>query len=105
MEDDELYRDHIKEAIEQIREYISGLTFFAFAESLIVQDAVIRQFEIIGEASKHLSNEFKEKHKEIPWKQVASMRDRLVHEYFTVDVELVWETIGKDLPALLSVVT
>lgn len=97
---DELYCEHIRDAIEKIESYVRDVSFTAFEKNLLVQDGVIREFEIIGEAAKHLSDEFQEQHQNIPWRQVMSMRDRLVHEYFNVDTELVWKTIQSDLPAL-----
>lgn len=68
------------------------------------QDAVIRKLEIIGEAVKQLSNATKESRSEIPWKQIAGMRDRLTHGYFGVDLALVWRVVERDLPALKAAV-
>ncbi|MEM2602231.1 MAG: HepT-like ribonuclease domain-containing protein [Candidatus Bathyarchaeia archaeon] len=64
------------------------------------QYAVLRALEIIGEATKNLSEELKSEHRRIPWKDVAGMRDKLIHEYFGVDLELIWETIERELPEL-----
>ncbi|HFE52539.1 MAG TPA: DUF86 domain-containing protein, partial [Bacteroidetes bacterium] len=66
----------------------------------MVQDAVVRQLEIIGEATRHLSKEFRSAHPAIPWSEIAGMRDKLVHDYFGVDLEIVWETAFRDVPAL-----
>lgn len=68
----------------------------------MIQDAVIRNFEVIGEAVKGLSIPFKDQHPSIPWKQIAGMRDFLIHVYFGVKLETVWQTIAKDLPPLKS---
>lgn len=65
-----------------------------------MQDAVIRQIEIIGEASKQISPELKKKHSDVPWKDISGMRDKLIHSYLGVDVESVWATVEKDLPKL-----
>ena len=100
MDRDEFYRGHVNDAIKKIETYVRGLSFTAFEKNLLVQDGVIREFEVIGEAAKHLSDAFKLKHPEIPWREVTDMRNKLVHEYFDVDTELVWTTIAQDLPKL-----
>ena len=66
----------------------------------MMQDAVIRQIEIIGEATKHLSEELREENAHIPWQDIAGMRDKLIHGYFGVDIEQVWLTTREDIPAL-----
>ena len=76
----------------------------AFVAERMRQDAVIRKLEIIGEAVKQLSDATKERRPEIPWKQIAGMRDRLTHDYFGVDVALVWRVVERDLPALKAAV-
>jgi uncharacterized protein with HEPN domain len=69
-------------------------------KNYLVQDGVIRQIEIIGEATKRLSKETKENHSDIPWKDIAGMRDKLIHDYFGVDIDAVWDTVKKDIPTL-----
>jgi len=69
-------------------------------EKTLIQDAVIRQIEIIGEASKLISNKIKSKSPKTPWKDIAGMRDKLIHGYFGVDLDAVWETVKKDIPPL-----
>src|SRR3989344_8840596 len=94
------YLSHIVEAIKKINKYTKGLRKEEFLEKDIVQDAVVRNIEIIGEAVKNLPREFKEKHKDPPWKDIAGMRDRIVHFYFGIDLQLVWNTIKDDIPEL-----
>lgn len=104
MKDDSVFLDHILDSIDQIGEYIAGLTFEEFLETRLVQDAVIRQLEIIGEATKNLSSDTTEKYPHIPWKAIAGMRDKLIHVYFGVDLEEVWNTVVRDVPDLKAVV-
>ena len=83
-----------------IEEYVEGLNKEEFLESLKVQDAVLRRLEIIGEAAKKISDDFKKDHSEIPWKNICGMRDIIAHDYFGVNLERAWNTIQKDLPDL-----
>jgi len=100
MKRDVLFIRHILDAIELIEEYLEGVDYEEFLNDRMLQDAVIRELEIIGEATKNLSNEFRDKHPEIPWRQMAGMRDKLIHGYFGVDVNAVWDTAKRDLPVL-----
>ena len=98
--DDSLYLLHILDAMGQIESYLQNLDYEAYSQSRLVQDAVIRQLEIIGEATKNLSLEMRERATEIPWKNMAGMRDKLIHQYFGVDIASVWETAKEDLPTI-----
>ena len=84
--------------ITRIKEYVSGLSYEEFAKDYKTQDAVIRNLEIIGEASKKLSDNLKGRHTEIPWKLIAGTRDRLIHGYFGVNIDVIWETVINDIP-------
>lgn len=98
--DQSLFLDDILESIERIEEYTQNITFETFLEDKKTFDAVIRNLEVIGEASKCLSKEFKEENSEINWRGVAGMRDKLIHGYFGIDPKIVWKTIQKRLPEL-----
>jgi len=98
--DDAVYLKHILDAINRIEEYTHNIEYKDFIENYLVQDGVIRQIEIIGEATKKLSNEIKEKYIDIPWKDIIGMRNKLIHNYFGVDVDTVWDTVKKDIPIL-----
>jgi len=95
-----VYLRHILDAISRIEEYTRGISYEDFMNNHLRQDGVIRQIEIIGEATKRLSKETKERHPGIPWKDVAGMRDKLIHDYFGVDLDAVWDTIERDIPPL-----
>jgi uncharacterized protein with HEPN domain len=81
-----------------------NLSIDDFHNNLLVQDAVIRNFEIIGEATKKLSDDFKKINHELPWKEMAGMRNKLIHDYMGVDINIIWATLQKDLPYLKSLI-
>jgi len=100
VKDDLAYVEHILDCIRKIKEFSKGLSFKEFSSNELVQDAIIRNIEIIGEASKKVSSDTKQIYFEIPWKVIAGMRDKLIHDYLGVDVEVVWRTIKEDIPIL-----
>jgi uncharacterized protein with HEPN domain len=100
--DDQVYLAHIEDALEQITAYTNGMDDEAFRANRLVQDAVIRQFEIIGEATKNISDRFRESHSGLPWKDLAGFRDKLIHQYFGVDLSTVWQSVVDDVPFLLD---
>jgi uncharacterized protein with HEPN domain len=99
MKDDRIYLLHIRDAVQYILEYTSPGKDRFFADRK-TQDAVIRNLEIIGEATKRISARLKEAHPDISWKPIAGMRDKLVHDYFGVNLQLVWDVVERDLPML-----
>ncbi len=100
MKDDEVYLKHIRDAIVQINSYTAEGEESFFKEK-IIQDAVIRNFEIIGEAVKNLSPDIRKRKPNVPWSRIAGMRDVLIHEYFGVDLKTVWDVVENRLPDLL----
>jgi len=100
LKDDLVFLQHIADSIQQIEEYTANLDQEAFRLSRLVQDAVIRQFEVIGEATKNLSPALRDKTPEVPWKDLAGFRDKLIHHYFGVDIVSVWLSVQNDLPEL-----
>ncbi|MFH1387454.1 MAG: DUF86 domain-containing protein [bacterium] len=99
---DNLYLQHISDAIKKIEEYAKGLDYKDFLQNTLVQDGIIRQIEIIGEATKNLSDATRNEYKNIPWKDIAGMRDKLIHDYFGVDIDAIWETVKTDIIELKS---
>ena len=99
MKDDRVYLRHIRDAIERIESYTSKGKE-AFSQESIIQDAVIRNLEIIGEAVKNLSSDLRSRHSEIPWARIAGMRDVLIHGYFGVRLETIWNAVENRLPEL-----
>lgn len=99
MKDEAVYLKHILDAVEKIESYTSGgrKTFF---QNTLIQDAVIRNLEIIGEAVRTLPAEFRRRHPEIPWRSIAALRNVLIHEYFGVELEIVWRVVKRRLPNL-----
>ncbi|HKP52623.1 MAG TPA: DUF86 domain-containing protein [Chloroflexia bacterium] len=96
---DQVYLTHIRDAIEKIESYVAvGLEVFMNTSHW--QDAVIRQLEIIGEATKRLSPALREQHNYVPWRRIAGLRDVLIHDYMGVDLEAVWGISQRDVPEL-----
>ncbi|MFA0747164.1 HepT-like ribonuclease domain-containing protein [Fervidibacter sp.] len=98
--DDSVYLRHILDAIHRIERYLSNVTREQFLREELLQDGVVRQLEIIGEACRHISDELRQKYPAVPWSQIIGMRNRIIHEYFNVDLNIVWEVVQKDLPEL-----
>ena len=90
----------IAEAVERILRYTSDMTYDEFLADTRTQDAVTRNLEILGEAVKNLPEPFKQQYPEVPWRVIAGMRDTLIHHYFGVSLEIVWETAHSDIPRL-----
>ena len=92
--------DDMLDAIGRIEQYIQGLSYEIFSDDQKTIDAVVRNLEIIGEAANRLPEELKEKHSEIEWYKIVGLRHRIVHEYFGIDIQIIWQIIHCDLPNL-----
>ncbi len=97
---DIIYIYHIRDSINKIVTYTTSVIEPDFKSNSMIQDAVIRQIEIMGEASSKLSKSFRERYNKIPWKNIIGMRNKLIHDYFGVDISAVWETVKNDIPKL-----
>ena len=100
MRDPKVYLKDILEAIEAIERFVQGMDFETFINDDLISSAVIRKLEIIGEASKNVSEAIKQVNPIVPWKKMAGMRDKLIHFYFGIKYKLVWQTIKKDIPQI-----
>jgi len=99
MKDDRIYLLHVRDAIQHILDYTTAGKESFFSERK-TQDAVVRNLEIIGEATKRISPSLKDSRPDISWKPIAGMRDKLIHDYFGINLQLVWDVVERDLPAL-----
>ena len=97
------YLQHILDAIDRAKSYVAGMDFAGFEGDTRTQDAVIRSIEIIGEAANKTrvaDPDFAARHRNVPWDLMYGMRNRIVHDYFDVDLQVVWQTVHRDLPVL-----
>jgi uncharacterized protein with HEPN domain len=97
------YRDYLQDildAVNDIESFVDSMTYEEFIKDRKTLNAVVRSIEIIGEASKNIPETIKIKHKELPWKQMAGMRDKLIHAYFGIDVETLWKAVKDNIPPL-----
>lgn len=98
----DLYLDDILASALKIVEYTKGLSYKEFRDDAKTFDAVVRNLEIIGEAAKKIPDDFRKTHSEIEWRKIAGLRDILIHEYFGIDAEIVWDIIQNKIPDLIA---
>jgi uncharacterized protein with HEPN domain len=89
-------------ACQKIQDFTKNLSEDDFKNNALVQSAVIREFQVLGEAARMMSDAGKETYKNIPWEKIAGMRNKLIHEYFDIRLNVVWETIRDDIPSLIT---
>lgn len=94
------YLAHIRDAIKEIEPYPKQHTYEKFLKTAWDQAAIVRHLEIIGEAASQVTDDFKKESPEIPWRRISDFRNVLIHEYFAIDPQLVWEILEKDIPLL-----
>jgi uncharacterized protein with HEPN domain len=100
MKSDVVYLRHMLDAIAQIQEYVQAKSSAAFKHDRLLQDGVIRQLSILGEAARHVSSALQQSYPTVPWADVVGMRNILIHDYVEIDVAEVWKTVHDDLPLL-----
>src|SRR5271157_1354176 len=95
-----VFLTHIIDSIQLIESYMEGRTEADLMESTGLQDKIIRRIQVIGEAVKNLPDDLKRNHPEVPWRDITGMRDIVIHQYFGIDLEFVWNVVTKDIPDL-----
>src|SRR3989338_2425453 len=95
-----IFIEHINDSIKNVDNFVKGVSKDSFLKNIEKQHAVVRAIEVIGEAVKNISPAFRHKYHGIPWIKIAGMRDRLIHHYFGVNIERVWEVVKDDIPTL-----
>ena len=102
------YTDYVEDivtAIADIEQFVRGMGFEEFSKDKKTVFAVVRAIEIIGEAARQIPESLKNKHTEVPWKEMAGIRNKIAHEYFGVDVEVIWDTVKKNIPELKPLIS
>ena len=100
MKDVSVYLEHVIECIQRIEKFMKGMDKNKFLKDELVQSAVVRQIEVIGEAMKNIPPEFRKKYPNIEWKEIIGTRDKMIHHYFGVDLEFIFDIVKKDIPKL-----
>ena len=99
---DQEFLSDIREALQRIRDYVAGMAYESFVVDSKTQDAVIRNLEILGEATKNLSGQLRAKYPTVPWRSMAAARDRLIHHYFGTNLDVVWHIATVELPQVAN---
>lgn len=98
MKDNKIYLEDIISSIKKIEKYINDISFEEFSDNEMIVDAVVRNLEIIGEAARNLADDFKETNNHIPWRNMIGLRNIMIHEYFGIDLNIIWKVVTDDIP-------
>ncbi len=104
MDRDAVHLLDILDSARRIRTYVGGVTRDEFLRDTRLQDSVVRRLEIIGEAAGRVSPKFREENPDIPWRAIRGMRNQMIHRYDDIDMDIVWETVERDIPRLIQVI-
>src|SRR5215210_8523795 len=102
MSNDRVYLMHIQDSLREVQTFIEGESYESFLKSRLVQNAVMRSFEVVGEAARRISPELRKAHPEVPWRLMSDFRNKLIHDYFGLDLAVIWRTATEDTPVLLQ---
>jgi uncharacterized protein with HEPN domain len=102
MSNDRVYLMHIRDSLREVQTFIRGESYESFLKNRMVQNAVMRSFEVVGEAARLISSELRESHPKVPWCLMSDFRNKLIHDYFGLDLEVIWRTATEDTPVLLQ---
>ncbi len=102
MNDDRAFLLHIRDALGEVEGFVEGTDYDSFLKDRMMQNAVMRSFEVVGEAARRVSPRFREAHPEVPWRLMGDFRNKLIHGYFALDLEVIWKTATEDAPMLLA---
>ena len=102
MSNDRVYLMYIRDSLHEVQMFIQGESYESFLENRMVQNAVMRSFEVVGEAARRISPKLREAHPETPWRLMSDFRNKLIHDYFGLDLEVIWRTATEDTPLLLQ---
>jgi uncharacterized protein with HEPN domain len=100
--DDRAFLLHIRDALHEVRLFVEGTGYEGFLEDRMMQNAVMRSIEVVGEAARLVSPEFRDAHPDVPWRLMGDFRNKLIHDYFALDLEVIWNTATEDAPMLLA---
>src|SRR5579871_1566708 len=102
--DSRLYLEDMQQALERITRYLQRQTFDTFEQNELLVDGIVRNLELLGEAAKHVPQDIRSNHPSVPWTKIAGLRDILTHQYFAVDLQIIWDVVTNQVPTLRNAI-